>query len=651
MSVTTRQVARDEQGAFIVLWVILVTALLAMVAIVVDLGQVRSDRRSNQALADYAALAAGIKLSGRNMPVPVRDPQAACQDALASVKRNGTNVPPTTSLPCGSLPSTCTDPSVSPPSPGTAPVRIQSTGSGDYRIEIEYPVAASRIADNRFTGSVGVDDGSPCSRMRVSVLRRSPSFFGGITGSGGWTPTASAVVRGEVDQKTLQVAALLLLERNGCGSLQSSGQGAVIVQSPAASNPGRITADSRGANPPCSNNNNPGGKVVWGTSLPGGGGPSIVAQSSSDGTSGVISVYAANSSQNPTRAGAVYPGGLNVPPTPGDITSRIVADNKYNNATNPSGAAVTSLNSTGLAKVALTAATAPAAGYTVRPSALDPSFSNCSPSGVTLAQDLFIDCPNFQPGSGVVFTGSNFVFNGKITVANNRSLSMPNAQTIFVEGCTSSCGGNNFGIDVAGTLQINHGLAASCALRAGPGAGGVTTNWTRLAVMTGAFNIAGSVRMCQTVVYLAGGVAPNRSTTINSGQNVNCSAELPCPVSSGAGNGAILMKSGGSEADWSAPNQLTTEPTAANPFEDLALWTETADDTSIKATGANRTEGVYFLPNSLMTFTGQASQLQPLNAQFISRALDMKGQGDLALRPNPADAIKIPTPGLIALIR
>jgi hypothetical protein len=29
----------------------------------------------------------------------------------------------------------------------------------------------------------------------------------------------------------------------------------------------------------------------------------------------------------------------------------------------------------------------------------------------------------------------------------------------------------------------------------------------------------------------------------------------------------------------------------------------------------------------------------------------MKGQGDLALKPNPADAIKIPVPGLVSLIR
>lgn len=631
-----------EAGAFLVLWVLLLVALFTMAAIVIDLGQVRSDRRANQSLADFAALAAGLKLSGHNMATPARDPIAACNDALASVKRNETRFPAGATLPCSSIPATCTDPSTSPPVAGTTPVTIQSSRSGDFLLQVQYPVANSQISDTRLSGGVGINDGTPCNRMRVTLQRRSTSFFAGIVGQGGWTPVATAVVRGELSSSIQQVAALLLLERNGCGSLQSSGQGAVIVQSPAANNPGRITADSRGASPPCSDNSNAGGIVVYGTALPSNGGPSIVAQNSSDGTLGVINVYAANAGQNPSRAGAVYPGGLSVAPTPGDIASRIVADNKYNNASNPSGAAITTLDTTGQSKIALTAATAPAAGYTV--------YTDCSPNNpVPVPGNLFIDCADFQPSS-VTFTGANLVFNGKISVANNRVLSMPNAQEIYVQGCTG-CGGNNFGIDVAGTLQINQGLAASCALRAGPGAGGTTTNWTRLAVMNGAYSITGSVRMCQTFVYLAGGVAPNRSVTTNSGQNVNCSSALPCPTSSGAGNGAILMSGGGSQADWSAPNQLTTDPTSATPFEDLALWTESADDTSIKATGANRTEGVYFLPNSAMTFTGQASQVQPINAQFISRALDMKGQGDLALRPNPADAIKILVPGLVSLIR
>jgi hypothetical protein len=52
-----------------------------------------------------------------------------------------------------------------------------------------------------------------------------------------------------------------------------------------------------------------------------------------------------------------------------------------------------------------------------------------------------------------------------------------------------------------------------------------------------------------------------------------------------------------------------------------------------------------------MTFTGQATQSQPLNAQFVSRALNVSGQGTLNLKPSPEDSIKTPLPGNYALIR
>ena len=51
------------------------------------------------------------------------------------------------------------------------------------------------------------------------------------------------------------------------------------------------------------------------------------------------------------------------------------------------------------------------------------------------------------------------------------------------------------------------------------------------------------------------------------------------------------------------------------------------------------------------TFTGQATQALPLNAQFIARSLRVSSQGNLFLRPNLADAIVTPIPGGIEIIR
>jgi hypothetical protein len=103
------------------------------------------------------------------------------------------------------------------------------------------------------------------------------------------------------------------------------------------------------------------------------------------------------------------------------------------------------------------------------------------------------------------------------------------------------------------------------------------------------------------------------------------------------------------------PNQLSAQPTvadfAANPFEDIALWSESHVDSFLKGQGSNRTEGVFFTPNSATTFTGQATQTQPLNAQFISRSLNVSGQGTLNLKPNPKDSIVVPIAGTSAIIR
>jgi len=63
VSILTVRRADDERGAFIVLWALLITALLIMVAIVIDLGNARSVRRSDQSVADFSALAAGDNLA------------------------------------------------------------------------------------------------------------------------------------------------------------------------------------------------------------------------------------------------------------------------------------------------------------------------------------------------------------------------------------------------------------------------------------------------------------------------------------------------------------------------------------------------------------------------------------------------------------
>src|SRR4051794_3112496 len=76
---------RDDEGGFvIILTSLLMVGLLSMVALVVDMGALRTFRRSTQSTADFAALAAGAELG-----TPTgQDPVAACQSAIRYVNVN-----------------------------------------------------------------------------------------------------------------------------------------------------------------------------------------------------------------------------------------------------------------------------------------------------------------------------------------------------------------------------------------------------------------------------------------------------------------------------------------------------------------------------------------------------------------------------------
>ena len=100
------------------------------------------------------------------------------------------------------------------------------------------------------------------------------------------------------------------------------------------------------------------------------------------------------------------------------------------------------------------------------------------------------------------------VARGSINIANNRLLHMPVVERFYVGGCPGCSGGNFFGVKNAGELYVNTGSepigSADCANRTGPGAGGTTTNQTRMVLFGSPLDISGDAYMCQTTLYLAG---------------------------------------------------------------------------------------------------------------------------------------------------
>ena len=638
---------RAEDGAVLVIVAVLLVALLGMASIAVDLSNARAAKLSAQSVGDFAALAAGEELG--NATVGAGTIAGACQTAFGYIQNNLPDLNTSVSANCSGLPtySAC--------SSGTAPATdVTFTGStSPYTITIRYPVDDSNIADSasRPAGS----DGTRCERMLVRVERENTTAFGGILGVGSVSSGASAVIQANATPMGERAPALLMVERFGCEVISTSGQGGIWVKKWDASNPGTIHADSAGlrASPGgCTTNSNAGGYVVYGTAIPSGGSrpnePSIIAEGSGAacpntttgrGEFNLVAVASAS-----TRTAADIPNGVCPDFTPGEVSSRKLADDRYNSSANGNGLDTLRSSSNTLFGLTGTPSTLSAApyGYTVWPTNASDCNSNSVLPDVT-ATKVFINCDVLSP-EGVTFTGTTFLVKGRVDLGNNDDVSFPNATEILIGGCGSvTC--TNGGLVVAGTLKVNSGSMSACASRTGTG-----VSPAHVVVRYGAFTSSanGAIQLCQTFVYMSG-EATSQDTSTTAVGVTPCSAAKPCPKPPTSGYTGSLNLQG--DTDWYAPNQSSSPADTTNKFEDLAFWTEAGGaaqssslNSGVKGTALTKIVGVLFMPNAWFEFQGQSGVNVDQNAQFIARRMRLSGQGDLRMLPNPADSLTTPVP-------
>jgi Tfp pilus assembly protein PilX len=613
-----------DRGAVLILFALLLAALITMVAIVVDLGQQRVTKNKAQETADLAALAAGADLAYADL---AGSPEAACESAWQSILQNIT-LPAGATMPCSQMPARCTAEDV------PEPVTVTATGTGSYLITFTYPVTDAEIRDERFATGVGLNDGSTCERMRVEIRRTIDTAFGGIVGIDELTAGGSAVVRGTVEEGEEQSAALLMLERRGCGVLYVKGQGRIVVKAFDETTPGMIQTDSAGVTTgpgACKKSTTVDGYVVYGTELPqpvDGSSIAIWAQAYGE-QSGRIFMY--SMAVGSDRNAYLVPLGVYPAPRPGGVASRAPVDDKYDNPENPSGQAVTALHAEATALASSDVDGLRAAGYAVFPD--DYEGASCTMTDPLTVTDpkVAVACDPLNARS-LVFTGTDVVVLGRVSVGSNNQLRFPNARQVVIAGSTKFSG-----LEVQGTLVVNDGVTdpavppATCDSRTG-----TAVAPAQVVVVNGPLDSSTQAKfsMCQTFLYLADGGPPRASSDVTS---AGCTPELPCPGTN-TFRGHLSMFG---TVDWSAPNQGLEQPTVANQFEDLALWTETSTTSEIKGQGATRTSGVFFFPNATFDFSGQASKDVDLDAQFIARRLWMTGQGTLSMMPNPANVVPI----------
>jgi hypothetical protein len=645
----TRGRIREDRGAYAILFVILIVVMIIMVAIVIDLSAQKAYARDNRTVADFAALAAGDKLPG--------DPAAACAAAWAYLKSNLPSLPAGATSPCTSgVPSLF---SSNLPCTSSTPATVyQATGAGSYQISFTYPVPLSdptmgtQATNANFDGT----DAERCSRLAVTVRSNFPSLFGGVIGVRTLSAPATAVVRGASSQKNEAPVALLLLDPTGCSNASQAplfvkGQGGVAVYSPAPDTPGYISVDSDGTksgNPAQCRSGNYTLEVSGNTQgfVETCGNSFIPANPSRCDPGGVTNLFALNAGQSDCTSntacdpndrstfqpsGSLSPGLARLYPAPKqevDRATRGVVDRHFNcHASYPNyapwgGAGITIDGCT----FANTTPSLPPYIDELRAFVASnpdpPGFNDytgpCSPGNGSWPQgNWVIHCSPFVlNGSTFEFKGGNLIFDGDIqlkssatlmvnTSNTNPPLSNPNCRRPQPVCPTASSP------DASWLFIRNNG------------------SLTRDAQSNMTFN--------HVMVY------------INNG-NINLGG------GAGAGTGSLT---------WSAPDQgrpdddndeifePETPPDAddaflESPFDRLALWSEGSATTSgatlvhsIGGQGVLNLSGVFFIPNAIFNYSGQANQFMD-KAQFITFEMAVTGQGFLQMQPNPQFVLPIP---------
>lgn len=659
---------RDERGAILVITALVITALLLMIAIVIDLGATRSDRRDGQLAVDNAAAAAGQELGGDS------DGETACKTALAylSVTLDTTF----SDAGCSTFAPVCID----------TVERFITVSSGEFNVRIEHPVFAdSPLMDK--TSTIGAstiapdpaNDGLPCERFGVDVTTTGGSFFGGVAGQSDRTSRVHAVALSKQPDPTARIVpAFLMLERTACQAIQTlTGTGSaggtypdgtarpdgIFVRSN-GSQPGLIHSDSDASG--CSD------KHVIEASQPASTLNSVYVEQLNDDEPGIISVVANE------RRGT---GGMNVPASGGEVVSRTPVDNIYQSA-------ITSLHGEAYAEVTATGQP-PASnrydcdGLPIGP--IDPSLTTA-----------YIDCDS---ASGFTLSGpTTVVFKDAVALGSAQRILLPTAATVIVRGeiAVNGAGGGNWGAfhtPVVRNFYVGGGVTVSTngTLAVGaPAPGGVpvqnpTCSGTPLSSRfvifsppgdsSEALDVAGRTFFCATSVYLAGEKAASNSTyeelsipsparpkaTPQEG-GAGCTPDAPCPwVNGNPAPGARFIIQGGTVV-WQAPNTSTAplpdsvSLPAVGGIEDLALWGEGGSTDNTKKmsevkSGTNlETTGIFFSPNGVMEFRSGNAGTTPVDAQFISRILTMRA-GRFTMMPSLANAVQVPASRINNLIR
>ncbi len=562
---------------FVALCFVFITAIAA---IVIDLAAARSDRAHNQVAADSAATAAADVLYDVGG-------DGACQAAVGYLTEmnDGQSI---TGVDCNQFPNNCLS---------TTAAVTQQASSGSRTFTLVHPVPDTHpLMGSGAIGatgqSVSPEDGLPCDRFAVRVDDTHTTFFGQVVGAGQVNTTIHAVAAAQFQPDEGRALNLLLLERHDCNVLSVSGggggRGGVMV-SPAVDDitgvvrPGKITVDSDGTGS-CTSKGvisaDGTGAIIRADGVPGCPGE-LVTEGPGAGC-GVLEVVA------PGSPGCSMPACSStgqVAPDPTRINeplTRAMVDWRF--------------NCKGSYPAALDIDRCPVSS--LRPPHIDNLVGDVGSSGLPPGYQSYQAAGhpcNVSTASPTLIPAGNWVVDCRLWISTE--LRFQGGNIIFDDDVVLSG---------PSTLRFNTQNSNSF-------------NW----IDNTRYDITDHSGRA-TFVYLRNGTFSKGSQSHLELDQVMMYVSPTSAIAVGGGSGSLR---------WIAPT--------TGPFEDLALWSESATAHQFSGGSGLELEGVLFAPHGAFGYGGNGSQ-QQVSAQFISRTLSTAGGGILHIKPLASRAVLFP---------
>lgn len=614
MTRTGRWAFRGERGAFLIVFALCLSVLVLVIALVIDLGFTRVDRRNGQLAVDNAVSSAAKTFSETGSP------QAACLDAF-DIASSTLDVPAFAGQDCTALPLAC----------NSLTAEVSTSGvSGSYTATVIYPVADSsplmvRTSTIDNAGVAGSsDDGLACDRIGLQLATVGEPFFGGIAGSTERPSEVHAVARVGEGNNLERPLNLLALERYDCGALVLSGLGDVLVSSVLNALGVRqegIAAVDSNASESCGGNaatleaTGQGSLVAFGpcdddptASCAGEGRIPLIASFNSGSCDGTGDVPGCREGVNADIEPAVEA-------SPGLFT-RAPVDHRFNckasyvsepwftgvlrQPIDPCEDAAASRPYVDELEAYVAAIEGMSAADRLLPAygswqTIGGSLAACSISNVTFVGNVYVDCANFRPGDNVVFAGGNVIFRDQVTINSPTSLLRLHAPC---------------------PVPAPVPPATSCA---------APVSWTP-------------------------GDPFDESQSSTAAGWAHFGGELKMNSGTFAGEHVALFLDSTSRLNVTGGNFVVEAPDGTGPFDDLSVWSEGTSVHTLGGNGDLEVIGVLFTGQATFDYAGNAPQVMD-EAQFIANKLRFTGGSSLQMSPAADRNVDFPVDPTFNLIR